>query len=86
MYSIEFDKSVKKTLSKLPNDVVKKILDAITELADDARPYGCEKLQSKGDYYRIRIGNYRVIYEINDGELTILVVEIGHRKEIYKKK
>jgi mRNA interferase RelE/StbE len=44
MYSIELDKSVKKTLSKLPNEVVKKILDAITELADDARPYGCKKL------------------------------------------
>jgi mRNA interferase RelE/StbE len=86
MYSIEFDKSVKKTLSKLPNEVVKKILDAITELADDARPYGCKKLQGSGDFYRIKIGNYRVIYEISDGELLILVVEIGHRKEVYKKK
>ena len=85
MYSIEFDKSVKKTLSKLPNEVIKKILDAIAELADDARPNGCKKLQSSGDYYRIKVGNYRVIYEINDGELLILVVEIGHRKEVYKR-
>ena len=86
MYSIEFDKSVKKTLSKLPNEVIKKILDAIAELADNARPNGCKKLQSKGDFYRIRVGNYRIIYEVNDDELLILVVEIGDRKEIYKKK
>jgi mRNA interferase RelE/StbE len=86
MYSIEFAKSVKKVLSKLPNDVVKKLLDAISKLADDARPNGCKKLESKGDFYRIRVGNYRVIYEINDGELLILIVEIGNRKEIYKKK
>ena len=86
MYSIEFDKSVKKTLSKLPNEVIKKILDAIAELADNARPNGCKKLQSKGDSYRIRVGNYRIIYEINDDELLVLVVEIGDRKEIYKKK
>jgi mRNA interferase RelE/StbE len=86
MYSIGFAKSVKKVLSKLPDDVVEKILDAIFKLADDARPSGCKKLESKRDFYRIRVGNYRVIYDINDGELTILVVEIGHRKEIYKKK
>lgn len=85
MYSIEFDKSVKKTLSKLPNEVIKKILDVIAELADDARPNGCKKLQSSGDYYRIKVGNYRIIYEIDDGELLILVVEIGHRKEVYKR-
>ena len=85
MYSIEFDKSVKKTLSKLPNEVIKKILDAIAELAEDARTNGCKKLQSSEDYYRIKVGNYRVIYEINDGELLILVVEIGHRKEVYKR-
>ena len=84
MYSIEFDKSVKKTLSKLPNEVIKKILDAIAELADNARPNGCKKLQSKGDFYRIRVGNYRIIYDINDDELLVLVVEIGDRKEIYK--
>ena len=86
MYSIEFDKSVQKTLSKLPNEVIKKILDAIAELADNARPNGCKKLQSKGDFYRIRVGNYRIIYDINDDELLVLVVEIGDRKEIYKKK
>ena len=44
MYSTEFDKSVKKTLSKLPNEVIKKILDAIAELAEDARPNGCKKI------------------------------------------
>lgn len=85
MYSIEFDKSVKKTLSKLPNEIIKKLLDTIVKLADDARPNGCKKLQSNGDYYRIKVGNYRIIYEINDGELLILVVEIGHRKEVYKR-
>ena len=85
MYSVIVSKSAKKTLSKLPNEVVKKILDALDDLVEEPRPMGYIQLKGRGGY-RIRIGNYRVIYDINDDELLILVVEIGNRKEIYKKK
>ena len=86
MHSIVIKRSALKALSKLPEKESTKISDAIDKLADDARPDGCKKLEGRGDSYRIRVGNYRVIYEINDDELMILVVEIGNRKEIYKKK
>ena len=85
MYSVIVSKPAKKTLSKLPNEVVKKILDAFDELAEDPRPMGYIQLKGRSGY-RIRVGNYRIIYDINDDELLVLVVEIGNRKEIYKKK
>ena len=86
MYSIIIGRNASKSLGGIPNKDAKRIADAINDLAEDARPNGCKKLQSKGDSYRIRVGNYRIIYEINDDELLVLVVEIGDRKEIYKKK
>jgi mRNA interferase RelE/StbE len=87
MHSIIIKRSALKALSKLPEKEAIKISEAIDKLADNARPDGCKKLEGrKDDSYRIRVGNYRVIYEINDGELKIMVVEIGNRKEIYKKK
>ena len=85
MYSVTVSKSAKKTLSKLPNEVIKKILDALDELGEDPRPMGYIQLKGRSGY-RIRVGNYRIIYDINDDELLALVVEIGDRKEIYKKK
>ena len=85
MYSVTVSKSAKKTLSKLPNEVIKKILDALDDLVEEPRPMGYIQLKGRSGY-RIRVGNYRVIYDVNDGELLILVVEIGNRKEIYKKK
>ncbi len=86
MYSIRIKRSALKALSKLPEKESAKISNAIDKLAEDARPNGCKKLEGRDDAYRIKSGNYRIIYEINDGELLILVLEIGNRKEIYKKK
>ena len=85
MYSVTVSKSAKKTLSKLPNEVIKKILDALDDLVEEPRPMGYIQLKGRSGY-RIRVGNYRVIYDVNDDELLILVMEIGNRKEIYKKK
>ena len=85
MYSVIVSKSAKKTLSKLSSEVIKKILNAFDDLVEDPRPMGYIQLKGRSGY-RIRVGDYRIIYEINDGELLVLVVEIGNRKEIYKKK
>jgi mRNA interferase RelE/StbE len=85
MYSVIIEKPALKSLATIPDKDAKKITKAIDELADNPRPNGIKKLKGSDDFYRIKVGNYRVIYEINDGELVIVVVEIGHRKEVYKR-
>ena len=83
-YSIEFAKSVRKDLRKLAKPEVKKILATIDGLAEKPRPPGSKKLTIE-NLYRVRVGNYRILYEIHDDRLIVLIVKTGHRKEIYKK-
>jgi mRNA interferase RelE/StbE len=71
-----------KKLSKLDRPVAKRIGKAISGLAQNPRPAGCKKLVSV-DAWRIRIGDWRVIYQIQDRRLIVLVVRIGHRREVY---
>ena len=85
MYLIRFKKSAEKEIEKLPASVVKKIAPAINSLAKDPRPKGAKKLESKEEIWRIRIGDYRVLYAIEDVIKIIEVRNIGHRKDIYKK-
>lgn len=61
-----------------------RIVARIRSLADDPRPPGCEKLAGEDDRYRIRVGRYRVIYSVGDGELLVVVVRVGHRKDVYR--
>ena len=62
----------------------RRIVAGIRALADDPRPPGCEKLAGEDDRYRVRVGRYRVIYEIGDAELLVFVVRVGHRKDVYR--
>jgi mRNA interferase RelE/StbE len=82
-YKIEFKKSAVKELNALPNKGIKKIISCIRALSNDPRPPGCVKL-SNLEKYRIRIGNYRVLYSIEDEVLTVYVVKVGHRKDVYR--
>jgi len=82
-YEIYFKESVWKELRKVPKKYLKKILSRIENLGFDPRPVGCEKLTAH-ELYRIRQGNYRIVYSIQDSELTIWVIKIGHRKEVYR--
>ena len=82
-YELRFKKSVAKDLRPLPNSHVKRILQRIRTLANDPRPAGCEKL-SGHERYRVRQGAYRIIYEIEDHRLVVLVVKVGHRSEVYR--
>ena len=82
-YKVEFAKSVRKDFKKIPQLEVGKILNAIFELAKDPRPPSSKKLKGE-KLYRIRIGNYRVIYEIQDERLLVSVIKLGHRKDVYK--
>ena len=61
-----------------------RVMSAIGSLAEDPRPAGAEKLAGRDDRYRIRVGNYRVLYSIEDAALVVWVVKVGHRREVYR--
>ncbi len=82
-YKIFFRKSVKKDISGIPQKDLNRILEKIKSLALDPRPAGCEKLSGQ-EKYRLRQGKYRIIYSIQDYELTVWVVKVGHRREVYR--
>ena len=82
-YNIYFKKSVEKDLRAIPKADLRRILSKISQLQDDPRPHGCEKLTGQ-ERYRIRQDHYRIVYSIQDTELTVWVVKVGHRKEIYR--
>jgi mRNA interferase RelE/StbE len=82
-YKIFFKKSVEKDFNGIPSKDLKKILKRIEALAEDPRPPGCEKLTEQ-QRYRLRQGRYRILYSIQDDELTVWVVKVGHRKDIYR--
>jgi mRNA interferase RelE/StbE len=82
-YRIQFKNSVAKDLRSFPKSDVKKILGKINTLAQDPRPPGAKKL-SGSDYYRVRQGVYRIVYEIVDDALIVYAVKAAHRSSIYK--
>lgn len=84
-YKIEITASAEKSLKKIPKKDLEKIVEAIQVLAISPFPSGCRKLKGEENVYRVRQGNYRIIYEIIDSKLIVLVLKIGHRKDIYKK-
>ena len=83
-YKIFFKKSVEKDFKVIPQTHLSKILKKIEDLKSEPRPNGSEKLTGH-ELYRIRQGIFRIVYSIQDNELTIWIVKIAHRKEIYKK-
>ena len=83
-YRICFRCTVMKELKRVPKKSVKRILNRIKSLAFDPRPSGCEKLSGQGNY-RIRDGNYRIVYSIQDKELTVWKIKIGQRRDVYRR-
>lgn len=83
MYEILITTSAEKLLDKLPTKAAKRLVEAIYKLADVPRPVGCVKL-SGSEHYRIRVGDYRIIYAIMDSQLVIEVLKVGNRKNIYQ--
>lgn len=81
-YSLLIRRSAKKEIEALPQKDRRRIVEKIQALAHNPRPPGCEKL-SGADKYRIRQGDYRILYEIVDRDLIITVVKVGHRREVY---
>jgi mRNA interferase RelE/StbE len=82
-YKIFFKKSVEKDFRAISPKDIRGILDRIERLAEDPRPSGSEKLTGR-ERYRLRQGRYRIVYSIRDDELTVWVVKVGHRKDVYR--
>ena len=82
-YVIRLSNRAEKNLDALPNRVVIKIYESLKKLSVNPRPVGCKKLKNR-EGYRIRLGDYRAIYTIKEDELIILVLTIGHRKDVYE--
>ncbi len=81
-YKITLSKTAQKQLDKLTDNIAKPIIDAISELAANPRPSGCKKLKGRSGY-RIRQGNYRIIYDVFDTILNVDVITVAHRKDVY---
>ncbi len=85
MYILEYKAAVAKELRRLPKPQLGRVVRRIQLLADDPRGKGCIKLQGADGIYRVRQGDYRIIYTINDSTVTILVIKVGHRKDVYER-
>jgi mRNA interferase RelE/StbE len=83
-YAIRYKKSVKKELEKLTPFYRAAIIKKILALAQDPRPHGSVKLEGAADYYRFRHADYRVIYQINDNQVIVVIIKVGHRQEVYR--
>lgn len=83
LYEIRFKSSVRKDLRNIPKSDVNRILRRIEELAGNPRPKDSKKLTGEA-LYRIRLGLYRIVYEIVDRDIVVTVVKIGHRKDVYR--
>lgn len=82
-YTISILRRAQIELGILPTDAYERIRDAVYALAEDPRPPGCVKLTGR-EGWRIRVGDYRVVYEINDDSELVLTLHVGHRRDIYR--
>ena len=83
VYKVFFKASAEKDFAAIPKKDLKKILKRIEGLVENPRPWGCEKLTGQ-ERYRLRQGRYRIVYSIQDDDLTVWIVKVGHRKGIYR--
>ena len=84
-YKVYFKESVEKDLRAIPKKDLNKILQLISQLALEPRPIGSEKLTGQ-ERYRLRQGSYRIVYSIQDDQLIISIVKVGHRRDIYRRR
>ena len=83
-FSVAFARRARKALQQLDRQAAKRIVKVVESLVDQPRPPGARQLKERFEW-RIHVGHYRVIYEIHDDRLFVLVVKVGHRREIYRK-
>ena len=83
-YEIQFKSSAWRVFKKLQGETRGRVTEAIWSLSEDPRPPGAVKLKGQRDLFRIRAGDYRVIYEIREQALVVLIIKVGHRRDIYQ--
>ncbi|MBD1845299.1 type II toxin-antitoxin system RelE/ParE family toxin [Cyanobacteria bacterium FACHB-63] len=81
-YQVEFSKRAAKQFKALSLEIQLRLRPKIDDLADEPRPSGVVKLTGKENLYRIRVGDYRVLYQIEDEDLIVLIIKLGHRSDI----
>jgi mRNA interferase RelE/StbE len=84
-YALQFRPAALRQLRKLPKDALRRIRTATEDLRDEPRPEGVANLAGTHDLWRIRVGDYRVVYTIADDVLVVTVVRVGHRREVYRR-
>jgi mRNA interferase RelE/StbE len=84
LFAIEYDPKALKELTKLDKPVARRIIRAVDALSADPRPGGARPLVGYPDLWRIRVGDYRVIYTIRDAELVVLALRVAHRSSVYR--
>ena len=85
MFTLYLERSAAKSLNKLPQQVFNRIIPHIRSLIGSPRPAGCRKIVGTYNDYRIKIGDYRVVYEIDEVNRRINIMAVGHRKDVYRK-
>lgn len=83
-YEIEITRTAEKQLKKLPGEDQRRVVKVVLELADDPFPRGSRKLSGYEDVFRIRVGRYRVLYSVSEKTLVIIILKIGHRRDVYR--
>lgn len=83
-YEITFARSARKELQALQRDLAERLLTAIEQLALDPRPAGCRKLRDSGDLWRIRVGDHRIVYRVDDRAKSVDIVLVRHRSDVYR--
>jgi mRNA interferase RelE/StbE len=84
MYHLDISAGAEKQMRRLPAKIHERVLNALDGLKKDPRPRGCKKLKGEDNLWRIRVGDYRIAYTIEDDKLIVLVVRVAHRKDVYK--
>lgn len=83
-YAVEFAPAAEREFRKLAREIQLRLRPRIDALADDPRPAGARKLKGRDDLWRVRAGDYRIVYEIRSEILVVLVVHVAHRREVYR--
>jgi mRNA interferase RelE/StbE len=83
-YTVRLNARVGKLLNRLPPDMRRRLVRRLVALEDNPRPRGVEKLAGVEELYRVRVGTYRIVYAIRDRELVVVIVRVGHRRDVYR--
>jgi mRNA interferase RelE/StbE len=83
-HEVTLTRAAERGLSRLPREILRRVDAKILALADEPHPPGSIKLQGANDVYRVRVGDYRILYQVEAARLVVVVVDVGHRREVYR--